>query len=115
MRVRKERRDGRVPEMRQNPKLIAAFASELKYRRGLARISQDELARRAEINRTFIAKLELAQSQPTLTVLDDIARALNRDLPGLIAGVFSRYKENQLKEFGVVIPKEYVAQEEKTS
>ena len=55
--------------MTRDETLIAAFADELRFRRAALRLSQEELAHRAGINRTYIAKLELARNQPTLTVL----------------------------------------------
>jgi predicted transcriptional regulator len=48
---------------------MEAFAAELKARRSGLKLSQEELAHRAEVNRTYIAKLELARNQPTLCVL----------------------------------------------
>jgi transcriptional regulator with XRE-family HTH domain len=53
-------------------------------------LSQEELAHRAGINRTYIAKLELARNQPTLTVLLRVAEALEVPLPELIAGALGR-------------------------
>ncbi len=55
--------------MTRDEALIAAFADELRSRRAALRLSQEELAHRAGVNRTYIAKLELARNQPTLTVL----------------------------------------------
>lgn len=52
--------------MTRDEALIAAFADELRSRRAALRLSQEELAHRAGINRTYIAKLELARNQPTL-------------------------------------------------
>lgn len=82
--------------MSRNDELLEAFAAELKARRNRADLSQDELARRAAVNRTYIAKLELAKNQPTLCVLHDLAIALNNDLPELIQGIYSRYKQKRL-------------------
>jgi len=42
-----------------------------------ARLSQEELASRAGINRTYLSQLENERSSPTLEVLEKIARALN--------------------------------------
>lgn len=70
--------------------LIAAFADELRSRRAALRLSQEELAHRAGVNRTYIAKLELAKNQPTLTVMLRVAQALEIPLPELIAGALAR-------------------------
>ena len=53
----------------QNPSLLKAFAAEVKARRGLLHISQDELAFRSGLSRTFLGKIEIAQNQPSLTAL----------------------------------------------
>ena len=76
--------------MTRDETLIAAFADELRSRRVALHLSQEELAHRAGINRTYIAKLELARNQPTLTVLFRIAEALDVSLPELMAGALVR-------------------------
>lgn len=77
--------------MSRNNQLLEAFAAELKARRSAQKWSQEELAFRAEINRTYIAKLELAQNQPTLCVLHQLASALNSELPELLQAILLRY------------------------
>lgn len=80
-----------VSKMERNETLIAAFADELRARRNLLALSQEELAHRVGVNRTYMAKLELAQNQPTLTVLQAIAEALATSLPELLHGVKARH------------------------
>ena len=58
--------------------LITAFADELRSRRVGLGVSQEELAHRAGLNRTYVAKLELATNQPTLTALHLLAQALGK-------------------------------------
>lgn len=77
--------------MSRNDALMEAFAAELRARRSALGISQEELAHRAGVNRTYIAKLELAQNQPTLTVLHSLAVALNGELPDVIKDTLTRY------------------------
>lgn len=77
----------------RNPALMRAFASELKARRSAISISQEELAHRSEVNRTFIGRLELASTQPSLSVLLKIATALQTELPDLIAATLARYRK----------------------
>ena len=72
--------------------LMRAFAAELKARRSELGISQEELAHRSDVNRTFVAKLELAQNQPTLTVLLKLAGGLGVELPELLQVTLKRYK-----------------------
>jgi len=81
--------------MSRNDALIEAFAAELKTRRQALSVSQEELAHRAGVNRTYVAKLELAQNQPTLTVLHQLALALDSDLPDLLGATLVRYKRAQ--------------------
>lgn len=73
---------------------MKALAIEIKARRAGLEISQEELAARAEVNRTYIGKIELAQNQPTLAVLVRISQALEVNPPDLIASVLHR----QVKE-----------------
>jgi len=53
-----------------------AVAAEVKARRGQIGISQEELAFRTGVHRTFIAKLEVARTQPSLSVTFQLAEAL---------------------------------------
>ena len=76
----------------QNLDLMQAFAMEVKARRGELGISQEELAHRADVNRTFVAKVELAQNQPSLTVLYKLSTGLELELPELIRLALLRYK-----------------------
>jgi len=72
--------------------LIEAFASELRARRTEQKLSQEALADLAYVNRTYIAKLELAKNQPSLSVLHRLAKALKADLPEMLAGTLRRYR-----------------------
>ena len=76
----------------QNPDLMQAFAAEVKARRGELGISQEELAHRAAVNRTFVAKVELAQNQPSLTVLHKLSLGLEMELPELLRLTLLRYR-----------------------
>lgn len=81
--------------MRSGPNLLLmkAFAVELKARRNALNISQEELAHRCMVNRTYVAKLELAQNQPSLSVLFNLATGLEVELPDLIEQTLERYKK----------------------
>ncbi len=70
---------------------MKAYAAEVKARRAELKISQDELAARAEVNRTYVGKIELAQNQPTLVVALRIAGGLEIDLPGMMTRVMQRH------------------------
>lgn len=81
--------------MSRNDALLEAFAAELKARRAALKLSQDELAHLAGVNRTYIAKLELARNQPTLSVLHSLASALNNELPEILQATLVRYKRSR--------------------
>ena len=70
--------------------LLKALAAEVKARRADLGLSQEDLALRAEVNRTFVGKIELAMNQPTLSVLLRLAEGLETPLPELIESVLKR-------------------------
>lgn len=80
--------------MDRDQALIAAFAAELKARRG-SKLSQEKLAHAAGVNRTYVAKLELAQNQPSLTTLLHLANALGIELTVLIDSTVHRYRKEK--------------------
>ncbi|MEH3085456.1 MAG: helix-turn-helix transcriptional regulator [Xylophilus ampelinus] len=55
--------------------LLAAFASVLKDIRRDCGFSQEQLALRAGVDRTFVGKLESGRNQPSLAVLFKLADA----------------------------------------
>lgn len=73
------------------PVLLAA-AAEIKSRRGSIKISQEELAHRAGVHRSFVARLELAETQPSLAVLFRLADGLEVDIVELMQAVALRYR-----------------------
>lgn len=76
----------------ENPPLIKAFAIELKWRRAAIEISQENLAYKCGVTRSYIARLELAQNQPTLSVMLKLAEGLNVGLAELVQSTLHRYK-----------------------
>jgi transcriptional regulator with XRE-family HTH domain len=58
----------------------------IKYRT-LAKISQEELADRAGIHRTYVSQIERGLKSPTLSVLFQISRSLNTTASVLIVEV----------------------------
>jgi transcriptional regulator with XRE-family HTH domain len=74
----------------QNGPLLKAFAAEVKARRGELQISQEELAFRSGLSRTFMARIETAQNQPTLTALFKIAEGLGLAAPELVDSTAAR-------------------------
>ena len=78
-----------------NESLLKALAAEIKSLRTGLGVSQEELAHRAGLNRTFIGRLEVAQTQPSLTVLFQLANALEVDAVELVANITKRAKKER--------------------
>jgi HTH-type transcriptional regulator, competence development regulator len=55
---------------------VQAFARRLKRLRAERDLSQLELARRAKMSRTYLARVELGQQSPTLDIIERLAKAL---------------------------------------
>jgi transcriptional regulator with XRE-family HTH domain len=72
--------------------LLRSFAAELKARRAVLGISQEQLALRAEVNRTFVGKIETGVNQPSLAVMYRLSEGLECELPELLASVVKRYR-----------------------
>ena len=60
----------------QLPDIGPIFGSILKRHRMLVNVSQEELAFRAGVDRTFISRLERGTRQPTITTLIGLGAAL---------------------------------------
>ena len=52
------------------------MARKLKYWRKRRGLSQEELAKRADVGRSYLARLETARHDPTLSTLKKLAKAL---------------------------------------
>ena len=61
-----------------------AFGRNLRDLRLTRRLSQEELAFRAQIDRTYMSSIERGEANPTLVVLDRLARALRIPLTELV-------------------------------
>lgn len=79
----------------QDARVVKAAAAEIKARRGRLDISQEELAHRADVHRSFVAKLEVGKSQPSLAVLVRISEALEVSPAELVGSVVKRSKREQ--------------------
>ncbi|MHB8538165.1 MAG: helix-turn-helix domain-containing protein [Candidatus Dormibacteria bacterium] len=56
--------------------LQAGFARALKEMRSTAAVSQEELAHRANLHRTYISQLERGLKSPSLAAIESLALAL---------------------------------------
>ena len=68
---------------RQDPKQL--FAHNLKRLRGIAGFSQEELAARSGLHRTYISSIECGQRNLSLENIFRLAQALDRDPRELLA------------------------------
>ena len=66
--------------------LVKAFAGNLKRLRNKSRLSQEELALRAGLDRTYISGCERAVRNPSLLSVEKIAEALNVTATDLLGG-----------------------------
>ena len=64
--------------------LQKTFGGVVRRRRTAANISQEELARRAELHRTYISLLERGLRNPSLTVIDHLALGLGTSMAALV-------------------------------
>ncbi|WP_354320140.1 helix-turn-helix transcriptional regulator [Pseudacidovorax sp. 1753] len=76
--------------MQQDPQLLRALADEVRARRYAAGHSQEALAFQCGMHRSFIAKLELAESGPSITALFRLAEGLSMHPADLVAAVATR-------------------------
>ena len=59
----------------------------IKYLRSLKKWSQEDLALEADVNKDYISDLERGERNPTVKVLEKIARAFNISLSELFKGI----------------------------
>lgn len=60
------------------------FVMRLKKLRADRKMTQEALAEKAGISRTYLARLELGQQDPTLTTLKSLAKALKVTVATLV-------------------------------
>ncbi len=67
-----------------------AFALEIKALRRTLRLSQEELAARAGLHRNYIGMIERAERNPTLSVIESLAKGLRTRPSELMANSEAR-------------------------
>ncbi len=65
--------------------LTNAFGQIVRRRREAAKLSQEELAERANLSRQDVGMIERDETNPTLLAIHDVARALGTTMGSLIA------------------------------
>ncbi len=74
-----------------------ALARNIVARRKSLRLSQEQLALRAEVDRTYISQIERAVGNPSLLVLYKVAMVLEADVVALLQ--FSERKKSDKEVF----------------
>lgn len=74
----------------RDDELTQAFATVLRGLRQGIGISQEQLALRASVDRSFLGKLETGRHQPSLAVVFSLASALGTPAESLVAKVQER-------------------------
>ncbi len=59
----------------------------IKYLRSLKKWSQEDLALEADVNKNYLSDLERGERNPTVKVLEKIAKALNITISELFKGI----------------------------
>jgi transcriptional regulator with XRE-family HTH domain len=65
------------------------FGQRIKELRAVNEVTQEELADRAGVFRTYMSRVETGAANPTLTVIHDLATALKVPVTSLFEGPFS--------------------------
>ena len=77
------------------PELLHAFAIALKAARAEKKISQDMLSYSTGISRASIARIELGQFQPTISMLFHLCRGLDMNPADLIENTRTRLEKDK--------------------
>jgi len=64
--------------------ILQKFSGHLKHLREERKLSQEELALKSNLDRTYIGRIERTERNPTLKVLYKLAIALDMSLPELL-------------------------------
>lgn len=71
--------------MKSKNKLLTTFGEKVREIRKEKGLSQEELAHKADLHRTYIGMIERAEKNITLINIEKIANALNIDIKELLA------------------------------
>ena len=69
---------------KRETRLLQQIAENIRRSRGILNISQEELADRAGVHRTYVGMLERAEKNVTVLSLEKIATALNVPIEELL-------------------------------
>lgn len=64
--------------------VLVKFGEKVREKRAILRLSQEELAERAGVHRTYIGMIERAEKNITLENVEKLAKALKTSIPELL-------------------------------
>lgn len=64
--------------------VLVKFGAKVREKRAAMRLSQEELAERAGVHRTYIGMIERAEKNITLENVEKLAKALKTPIPELL-------------------------------
>ena len=67
--------------------VLLQLGMRIRYLRRQMRMSQLDLAYESEVNKNYLSDLERGKRNPSVLILDRIAKALNIDLATLFKGI----------------------------
>ena len=70
--------------MKKTP-ILEKLAKRIRYLRKTKKMSQENLAEKADLHPTYIGTIERAEKNPTITSLEKIAKAFNISLTELVS------------------------------
>lgn len=79
--------------MRANISLEEAFGRVIRELRNSANLSQEKLAERSQLDRSYISQIECGHRQPTLITIFQLAKSLNISPAQLMALVEQKHKK----------------------
>lgn len=72
-----------------------AFGANLRKIRKEANLTQEELAFKAELDRTYISLLELGRKSPTLVTIFRLCQVLDQPLDTFVTHVYQRFLHDE--------------------
>jgi XRE family transcriptional regulator, regulator of sulfur utilization len=83
------RRNFGMPVSNRNPRLAKAFGEVVRELRTAQGVAQEQLALRAEVDRSYLGRLERGEKQPSLDILFRLASALGEE-PSVLVQMISK-------------------------